>query len=210
MDKKLLLRLKIFNILIIALLIVFFVGSFSKGFNAGWSVAEYELKEKVHTSFFVVKLVPTQQGIGNKVNTNNQVKANLTTTEAWLVLTNAPKSQLVYTLTTALSTLTIILYAIILVIVWRTTNAFAKGEMITPKTIRRIRKIGLIILATYIIGLTIGTMEAHYLNSTVSIPGYKVQPEVISSSLIFGLVFLVFAEIMTYANRIREEQEFTI
>jgi len=82
--------------------------------------------------------------------------------------------------------------------------------MMTTINIRRTRIIGILLILKEAIAVVLQYVEAQYLNSAITIEGYRITVEVWSTSLVIGLVMFLFAEILTVANRLREEQELTI
>jgi hypothetical protein len=209
-DKRLLRRVRILNIGIIFLLAVSFFGNFAKGFTAGWQMAEYEEKAKVSTSFHVVNLEATNHGIGSPITNNGTIKGGLSISQAMVTLTNPPKSTVASVVRAAFSISTLAIFIILSILIWKTTSSIGRGQMMTAINIRRARIIGILLILKEAIAVVLQYVEAQYLNSAITIEGYRITVEVWSTSLVIGLVMFLFAEILTVANRLREEQELTI
>lgn len=210
MDKYLLRRVKILNIAIILLLLISFSGNFLKGFIAGWDMAKYQLKENVSASLYQVKLEPTSPTFGMPINNGGSQHGYLSVREGLLMLVNIPKSHSIATIATVVMFLALAILIYLIVLIWKTTNLIGRGEMMSPKVILRARLIGVLLIVNELLTILLQYVEARYINSTFSIEGYKVVVDYWSVSLVVGLVMLVIAEILTVANRIREEQELTI
>ena len=94
---------------------------------------------------------------------------------------------------------------------FRVIRAASKGNLIDLKVIKRIRKIGIILILFYIADIlanTIDTLKAEYLvhfenyNFFIDFSGF--------GTLILGIVTLLLAEILHMTLKMKEEQDLTI
>lgn len=94
---------------------------------------------------------------------------------------------------------------------FRVIRAASKGNLIDLKVIKRIRKIGIILILFYIVDVlacTIDTLKAEYLinlenyNFFIDFSGF--------GTLILGIVTLLLAEILHVTLKMKEEQDLTI
>jgi hypothetical protein len=210
MDKNLLLRVKALNIVIALLLIFSFSQNFIRGFQFGWKIGEYKIEHSVEASFHLVTLKLVDGGLGQPIPGNAKTTGILAINEAQLTLINAPYNQYTTFANIFLYSLSIVVLILLIILIWKTTTSFSRGEILTSKNIKRIRGIGLLLLVKEMISIGIQLVEGHYLKHCITIPAYEITVSYWSTSLIVGLLMLVFAEVLVVANRIREEQELTI
>jgi hypothetical protein len=210
MDKNLLLRVKALNIIIALLLIFSFSQTIISGFQSGWKIGEYKIEHSVEASFHLVSLKLVDGGLGQPIAGNQKTSGILAINEAQLTLINAPYNPYSAIANILLCSASLAVLVLLIILIWKTTTAFSRGEILTVKNIRRIRGIGLLILAKGLISVGLRLVEAHYLNHCITIPAYEITVSYWSTTLIIGLMMLVFAEVLVVANRIREEQELTI
>lgn len=210
MDKSLLLRVRVLNVVIALLLIISFSHNFIQGFEEGWHSAEVGKKKNVSISLFFVSLRPTANLTEIPASTSNGSEAFVTISEANIALHNSsiPTSKTYTDLAVVLLSLGIIIWLI--VIIWKTTNSLSRGNVLTHQNIIRMRTIGFLLIAKEAVYIISQYIDLHYLKSVVQLKGYEMALDISYTQIIVGLIMLVLAEVLVLANRIREEQELTI
>ena len=210
MDKNLLIRVRVLNVIIALLLIFSFSDGFIQGFSEGWHSAETSEKKNVSIELFFVSLHPTTDLKEIQATTNNGSEAFVTISEASVALHNSPMpiSKIVTDAVVVLLALVIIIWMIVLI--WRITNSFSRGSLLTVENILRFRSIGILLIAKELLYIAMQYIDLHYLKSVMQVKGYEMVADISYTQIIVGLIMLVFAEILVVANRMREEQELTI
>jgi len=91
-------------------------------------------------------------------------------------------------------------------------KAVNKGEILTAKTIKKIRRIGWILLALFIYNTLVYSIgDAIAARQMIQLEGYRIVPDFSNfSSLFLCLVTLLLAEILKHTAKMKEEQELTI
>lgn len=210
MDKNLLVRVRLLNVAIALLLIYSFSNSFIRGYNEGKHSAEIYKTNNVSGSLISVDLRPTDSLRLIPFETKRGTAAYLTIEKANVYLSdsNMPTSKVVADFLIILAALGIIVWLIILT--WKITNSLIRGQILISKNIRRVRSVGVLLIVKQVLYIIFQYVDYSYMNSILEVKGYRVVLNLSYSDAIFGLIMLVFAEIMVVANRIREEQELTI
>jgi len=210
MDKSLLLRVRVLNIVIALLLVFSFSHDFIRGFEEGWQSAEVGKKKNVSINLFFVSLRPTADLKEIPASTSNGSAAFVTISEASIALHNSPMpaTKTVTDLAVVLLIIGIIIWLIVLI--WKTTNSLSRGNVLTHQNIIRMRKIGFLLIAKEAIYIVSQNIDFHFLKSVVQLKGYEMVLDISYTQIIVGLIMLVLAEVLVLANRMREEQELTI
>lgn len=90
-------------------------------------------------------------------------------------------------------------------------NTIRKGQMYDPKVLRRLKRIGWIVVAYYLASVMIKILHVLIAKQLINIEGYKIvfsMPEF--TPLILGLVILFLAEVLRVGLFMKEEQDLTI
>lgn len=210
MDKNLLLRVKALNIIIALLLIFSFSQNFIRGFQFGWKIGEYKVAHSVEASIYRINLKLVDGGIGQPIHGNVKTNGMLAINEAQLTLINAPINPYCTFANVFLYSAAAAVLILLVILIWKTTTAFSRGDIMTSKNIKHIRGIGFLLLIKELISIGLQLVETYYLNHCIKIPAYDITVSYWSTSVIVALLMLVFAEVLAVATRIREEQELTI
>lgn len=210
MDKYLLLRVRILNVIIALLLIFSFSDDFVRGFRDGFKDAEAEKDATGTISHFYVTLRPTESMKAIDVTTVKGADASMRISEGEVVVQSKEVSinKLLRDMLVMLVGIVIIVWLVVLIS--KITNSLSKGNLLTAININRIRKVAFLLLAMEMLNIAIQYMDRSYLRSLIQIDGYKLVIDVSYTQIIVSLVLLLFAEVLVVANRIREEQELTI
>lgn len=210
MDKKLLIRVRLLNVVIALLLIVSLSTDFVSGFKEGVRSAKLGKQKNASTELYFVSLRPLESRSELKVATTNGSEALATINEATVVLHNSQKpiGKLVSDTTMVVLTLGIIGWLIILI--WKITASLGRGNVLTRRNLIRVRAIGILLIVKEAVFIGSQYVDLHYIKSVAQVKGYEMVVDLSCTQIVVGLMLLVFAEILVVANRIKEEQELTI
>ena len=94
---------------------------------------------------------------------------------------------------------------------FRTVRSITKNKVFDPVNVERLRKIGYAILLLYIIFFLINYFDYKVASYVVQIEGYSLQMGRGNVTFaLFGLVILMFAEVLKVSVRLKEEQDLTV
>jgi hypothetical protein len=102
------------------------------------------------------------------------------------------------------------IWAIVLFI--RLIVAINKSDIFSWKNVRRLRRLGTLLLASFAFQLFSTLLNLHYLEKVFAMEGYSISyTDMVSAEpLLFGLSALIVAEIFAIGLRLQEEQELTV
>ncbi|WP_320054496.1 DUF2975 domain-containing protein [uncultured Acetobacteroides sp.] len=210
MDKKLLIRVRLLNVVIALLLIAPLSTDFVRGFKEGVRAAEGGKQKNVSTELYFVSLRPLTPKSELKAETNNGSEALATITEATVVLHKNQKSLGKEISDAAMVVLTLGIVVWLIILIWKITVSLNWGNLLTRRNIKHLRAIGILLIAKEAVSIASQYVDLHYLRSVAQVKGYEMVVDLSCTQIVIGLMLLVFAEILAVANRIKEEQELTI
>lgn len=87
-----------------------------------------------------------------------------------------------------------------------------KGEILADKTIKKIRRIGWLLLGLFVYNILVYSIgDALIAQQAIKLEGYRIIPDLSNfSSLFLCLITLLLAEILKHTAKMKEEQDLTI
>jgi hypothetical protein len=212
--------------LCVVLLIVFFgsvyqgaILPFIEGVRYGMTIAKYQLDHKEKTDDFILLDV-----VSKNYNYLEDSEINLRTGEKVLIRPNNmtvlvqslldkpiwwKALQVVYSL---LVLMTLVLGIWIPFLVVKIVKSLQNSEVFDRKNLKRIQRIGIILLVVGILGTLLQAINIYSAQSMVDLSHYRFSyAKVIDfSPIIMGVVILIMNEILRIGIEIKEEQDLTI
>ena len=212
--------------LCVVLLIVFFgsvyqgaILPFIEGVRYGMTIAKYQLDHKEKTDDFILLDV-----VSKNYNYLEDSEINLKTGEKVLIRPNNmtvlvqslldkpiwwKALQVVYSL---LVLMTLVLGIWIPFLVVKIVKSLQNSEVFDRKNLKRIQRIGIILLVVGILGTLLQAINIYSAQSMVDLSHYSFSyTKVIDfSPIIMGVVILIMNEILRIGIEIKEEQDLTI
>jgi len=212
--------------LCVVLLIVFFgsvyqgaILPFIEGVRYGMTIAKYQLDHKEKTDDFILLDV-----VSKNYNYLEDSEINLKTGEKVLIRPNNmtvlvqslldkpiwwKALQVVYSL---LVLMTLVLGIWIPFLVVKIVKSLQNSEVFDRKNLKRIQRIGIILLVVGILGTLLQAINIYSAQSMVDLSHYRFSyAKVIDfSPIIMGVVILIMNEILRIGIEIKEEQDLTI
>ena len=212
--------------LCVVLLIVFFgsvyqgaILPFIEGVRYGMTIAKYQLDHKEKTDDFILLDV-----VSKNYNYLEDSEINLKTGEKVLIRPNNmtvlvqslldkpiwwKALQVVYSL---LVLMTLVLGIWIPFLVVKIVKSLQNSEVFDRKNLKRIQRIGIILLVVGILGTLLQAINIYSAQSMVDLSHYSFSyAKVIDfSPIIMGVVILIMNEILRIGIEIKEEQDLTI
>lgn len=193
-----------------------FVGadSFVSGFATGWSQAEAEVDEQ-DQDFSYCEIVPRENTYRFKT-VNEKTGAPLAFDPKSMIYkskeVSGPTINSLETANTVTAFLILGLYIYLWIVFLGLVRRINRGEIFTLFTERRFRRMGIIMLSTYVAEWFFAIFQYQYVSNIVEIKGFDVVMGDIPSgySLITGIFLFIVAQIFTVAREMKEEQELTI
>jgi hypothetical protein len=95
---------------------------------------------------------------------------------------------------------------------YRVIRSIVKSDIFDMKNIKRIRRIGYVLLITFVLALYVNIVNTAVAQQWISLDDYKIVFSMAEDYpfLLFGLMVLLFAEVLKISHTLKEEQEFTI
>jgi ssDNA-specific exonuclease RecJ len=191
--------------------------SFIEGVSHGWDVGDFELKEDKTMSFF---------GLNIKANAHiteiakdeiaDGENALIIPSEATIITLDKAKFtnqvNVMHNINTIISTIIIVFCIVILVLAFKVIFLFRKEKVFEELNVKRCNKIGIFCI---IIGL-LDTFTSIYTTITASkiveLKFYRLSfsDAIDWTTIIIGLIILVFTEILRVSTNIKQEQDLTI
>ncbi len=212
--------------LCVVLLIVFFgsvyqgaILPFIEGVRYGMTIAKYQLDHKEKTDDFILLDV-----VSKNYNYLEDSEINLKTGEKVLIRPNNmtvlvqslldkpiwwKALQVVYSL---LVLMTLVLGIWIPFLVVKIVKSLQNSEVFDRKNLKRIQRIGIILLVVGILGTLLQAINIYSAQSMVDLSHYRFSyAKVIDfSPIVMGVVILIMNEILRIGIEIKEEQDLTI
>ncbi|MFR0835835.1 MAG: DUF2975 domain-containing protein [Barnesiella sp.] len=86
----------------------------------------------------------------------------------------------------------------------------AKDGLMVRKNIKRLRRLSYSMLVLYLSGYLSSAIFIGYCSAHISIPGYKICNDEIYPHITIAIIFLLLAETLNIAYKLKEEQDLTI
>ena len=130
----------------------------------------------------------------------------------WLVKDLPPWYNMIKITQLLLSILILFVMIYIPVQSFRVLRSIIKDEIFDIKNIRRIRRIGYSLLLCFIVAFGFGYATTLLAKEMISLENYKILFSIGDDSmfLLFGLVVLLFAEVLKISHMMKEEQDLTV
>ena len=193
-----------------------FVAGFKEGWKEGGRIKENKNISKTETCF--LNVVPKMGQYSFPTEFLNSTEGNLIKADVSSMVVRAESKilptwlSITYAIAIFLIFPTFFLLLFIPVQAYKTIRSIVKDEIFNMKTITRIRRIGYALLIVF--GCTIFTEFILYLVSKqlIDLRDYDIVFSAKSNYifLLFGLVTLLFAEILKISHTMKEEQDLTI
>lgn len=192
--------------------------SFKESFKAGYKQGSVR-GEGERYLFFHLDVVPVDGSwkfatplLANLENSNTFIEYNSLTAKKIIEQTHTPTGYVLYEVVMFL--LGIIAMGVVFYIpflFFSVVNTIRKGQMYDPRVLRRLKRIGWIVIAYYFAAMLLKVLNVLIAKQLVTIEGYRIvfsMPDF--TPLILGLVILFLAEVLRVGLFMKEEQDLTI
>jgi len=185
-------------------------------FNAGYRAGREQQKEK--KEFYYSKLKPVDPSNFYPTHLINQLTGESIPASILEVMaeidTSSIKLPLWLTIPRIISTIIAVgIFGIMIYIpiqTFRVVRSIVKNVIFDSKNIKRIQRIGYALLCFYIGNLFVDFIQIQISQKLLSLDGYTTAFDFRQNLLLFGLVILLFAEILKMALKMKEEQDLTV
>ena len=230
MDKNFTLRIRILGIIATVVLALYFlkgiaigVTAFADGFKAGYSSAEMETQSTEAKS--TAKTITPKEIFGEiilkpveSITSSEQNPAKISVGNVDMLLRvvdmevgDVPSQPVAISIVKAILLMAyMVLIVWMLVKIWSIIGLITKGDLLKQRIIASLKSIGFLLISIEIISICYSYMEVAYLKTFVKVPGYEIGLDYSLTTLLLGLILLLFAEILSYSIKMKEEQELTI
>jgi hypothetical protein len=212
--------------LCIVLLVVFFgsmyqgvVVPFVDGIKYGLFIAKYELDSKIETDdFLLMDVIPKQSDYMERAEINLKTSENvlIRPNNISIIVNSLPDKPVWWFVLQAfyvlLSVLVIILVVWIPFLVVRILNSLQHSQVFDRNNLKRINRIGLILLFLGIAVTSIQFINVYIARYMVDLSNYSFSYAKIVdfNPIIMAIIILIMNEVMKVAIEIKEEQDLTI
>lgn len=211
-DKKTQRKVQFLCLLIALFLLVPAAYSFVQGFNMGYDSAEM-LHEKDITDrpSYIVNIKPENSVLEKNISSSTPEVSKVVLSEDIILF--CPKNSVPAYIQWGIMFLSVaafIAFIFMGVYLCKLTSSVAKDGLMIRKNIKRLRRLSYSMLFLYLSGYLSSAIFIGYCSAHISIPGYEICNDEIYPHITIAIIFLLLAETLNIAYKLKEEQDLTI
>ena len=213
-------RIKIYSVIlavIYGLIIINGAFDFAKGFMLGVDKSKAELKTGVSSTIYHFMVEPVESKGTFPETIINQLTGEEIHVEAceYMLSIINPPSTVATTVIPLIKGLVAIIFVVLVIyalyLFFMTIRSVTKDKIIDGAVIKKIRKIGWIIVAMFVYQAVVYIVDYCIVKDILKMENYKIIMDYSSySTLVLGIVTLLLAEILKVSLFLKEEQDLTI
>lgn len=211
MEKRTLRKLQVLTLLVALLLIAPSAYSFLKGFAIGFNTeGVLQASHRFNQTSFLVSIKPVETDIVDMESAQHEnVSVIELGKETILSIPEAKMSASLDIASNILSVIALISFIAMLVMLFKISTSVWHIGLMNRRNIRRLRQLSFYMLLLDFSGLLNNYLPVNSLKAFIP-AGYTLDIAIPTEHITIAIIILLLAEILNIANKLREEQEFTI
>ncbi len=211
-DKKTQRKVQFLCLLIALFLLIPAAYSFVQGFTMGYNSSEIlHDKDIADRPSYIVNIKPEENILEKNISSSTPGVSKVVLSEDIILF--CPKNSIPTYIQGGiilLSLVTFIAFIFMGVYLCKLTSSVAKDGLMVRKNIKRLRRLSYSMLVLYLSGYLSSAIFIGYCSAHISIPGYKICNDEIYPHITIAIIFLLLAETLNIAYKLKEEQDLTI